>query len=149
MKAITIDAARTLNLDNEIGSLKVGKIANFSILKENPFKIDPIKVKDIKIVGVVYKGNIKLNKMNKLVGGWTETEITPEAEQALDFVLKRMNTAAKLEKIIKVRTQVVAGMNYDIDFKLDNGEIWNTVVFRDLQGNYMRKMNWQMEYLIV
>ncbi|MDE0537067.1 amidohydrolase family protein, partial [Tenacibaculum sp. L6] len=29
MKAITIDAARTLNLENEIGSLKVNKIANF------------------------------------------------------------------------------------------------------------------------
>lgn len=74
--------------------------------------------------------------MSKLVGSWKETKITPEAEQTLDFVLKRMNTAAKLEKIIKVRTQVVAGMNYDIDFKLDNGEIWNTIVFRDLQCNY-------------
>ena len=57
MKAVTIDAARTLNLENEIGSLKVNKIANFTILNENPFKIDPLKIKDIDIFGIVYKGN--------------------------------------------------------------------------------------------
>ena len=69
-------------------------------------------------------------------GGWSETEVTPEVEKALDFVLQQMNTSAKLDKIVKVKTQVVAGINYDIDFKLDNGEVWNTVVYRDLKGNY-------------
>jgi hypothetical protein len=71
-----------------------------------------------------------------LAGGWSETEVTPELEQALDVVLKQMNTSAKLDEIVKVKTQVVAGINYDIDFKLDNGEVWNTVVYRDLKGNY-------------
>ena len=33
-----------------------------------------------------------------------------------------MNTSAKLDKITKVKTQVVAGVNYDITFKLDNSE---------------------------
>ena len=71
-----------------------------------------------------------------MTGGWSETEVSPEVESALDFVLKQMNTAAKLDKITSAKTQVVAGINYDIDFLLDNGEVWNVVVFRDLKGNY-------------
>ena len=64
MKAVTINAARCLNLENEIGSIKVGKTANFTILKENPFKVDPMKIKDIEVNGVVYKGTPKLKKEN-------------------------------------------------------------------------------------
>lgn len=62
MKAVTIDAARTLNLENEIGSLKTGKIANFTILESNPFKVDPMDIKDINVKGVVYKGEYVENK---------------------------------------------------------------------------------------
>lgn len=69
-------------------------------------------------------------------GSWSQAEVTPDVEQALDHVLQRMNTSARLEKILKVETQVVAGLNYSIDFQLDNGEIWSTRVFRDLSGNY-------------
>lgn len=72
-----------------------------------------------------------------LAGGYqVQTTVSPEAKQALATVLAQMNTAAKLDKIIEVRTQVVAGINYAITFQLDNGEIWHTVVWEDLQGNY-------------
>ena len=76
------------------------------------------------------------DRAKRLLGGWNNTEITPEVEMALDFVLKQMNTSAKLEKILGIKTQVVAGINYAIDFQLDNGQVWNTIVFRDLSGNY-------------
>ncbi|APD05623.1 hypothetical protein UJ101_00070 [Flavobacteriaceae bacterium UJ101] len=66
MKAITLDAARTLNLENKIGSIKKGKEADFVILKENPFTIDPVKIKDITILGTVYKGQFHPNKANNL-----------------------------------------------------------------------------------
>ncbi|TAF65326.1 MAG: hypothetical protein EAZ55_08680 [Cytophagales bacterium] len=56
MKAITIEAARSLRKENEIGSIKVGKKADFTILKENPFKINPMKIKDIEIVETVFEG---------------------------------------------------------------------------------------------
>ena len=62
MKAITIDAARALNLENKLGSLKVGKTANFTFLEKNPFKIDPIKIKDINVIGVVFRGLYFENK---------------------------------------------------------------------------------------
>ncbi len=62
MKAVTIDAARTLNLENELGSLRKDKTANFTILEKNPFKINPMYIKDIQVKGVVYKGNYVENK---------------------------------------------------------------------------------------
>ena len=68
MKGITITAARTFEKENEIGSIKVGKEATFTLLEQNPFKIDPVKLKDIPVAGVVYKGRMILNKA-KLIGG--------------------------------------------------------------------------------
>lgn len=70
-----------------------------------------------------------------LTGGWSKSDITPQAEQALDAVLGQMNTPAELKQILSVRTQVVAGLNYAIEFEMDNGEVWNTIVYRSLQGD--------------
>lgn len=70
-----------------------------------------------------------------LTGGWSQSEITPEAKQALNAVLGQMNTSAELKQILSVRTQVVAGLNYAIEFEMDNGEVWNTIVYRSLQGD--------------
>ena len=61
MKGITITAARTLNLEDEIGSIKPRKTANFTILEENPFKVKPMHIKDILVAGVVYKGRLEWN----------------------------------------------------------------------------------------
>ncbi|PCI97095.1 MAG: metal-dependent hydrolase [Flavobacteriales bacterium] len=58
MKCITINAARTLDLEEKIGSIKVGKQANFTILEENPITISPKKIKDIKIIGTIFNGRI-------------------------------------------------------------------------------------------
>lgn len=62
MKGVTIIAARTFEMDDKIGSIKVGKEATFTLLEQNPFKIPSEKLKDIPVVGVVYKGEMKLNK---------------------------------------------------------------------------------------
>ncbi len=56
MKAITITAARTINLENRIGSIKEGKVANFVILSENPLQVNPISIKDVKVLETVFKG---------------------------------------------------------------------------------------------
>jgi predicted amidohydrolase YtcJ len=62
MKGITIDAARTLNQEDEIGSIKKGKVANFTLLELNPFKVDPIKIEDIKVHAVVHRGKLVRNE---------------------------------------------------------------------------------------
>ncbi len=56
LRAVTIDAARSLNLETEIGSLEPGKVANFTVLEANPLDVDPMSIKDIAVKGVVYKG---------------------------------------------------------------------------------------------
>ena len=66
MKAITIDAARTLNLEKQIGSIAEGKTANLVILKENPFKVAPMKIKEIKVLATIFKGKFNIIKSNNL-----------------------------------------------------------------------------------
>jgi hypothetical protein len=58
MRAITIDAAWTLRLDHEIGSIAAGKKADFAILEENPYEVEPDRIKDIGIWGTVFEGRI-------------------------------------------------------------------------------------------
>jgi hypothetical protein len=69
-------------------------------------------------------------------GGWNESAVDQTTEEALAFVLSRMNTSAKLKRIVKVKKQVVNGMNYNITFELDNNTVWNAVVYRNLSGNF-------------
>jgi predicted amidohydrolase YtcJ len=56
LQAITSNAAFILRMDNVTGSITTGKKADFVILAENPLKIDPMKIKDIKIYGTVFEG---------------------------------------------------------------------------------------------
>jgi predicted amidohydrolase YtcJ len=58
LEAITINAARVLGLDHEIGSIRAGKKADFTVLQENPLEIDPIKIKDIDIKATVFEGKV-------------------------------------------------------------------------------------------
>ena len=58
LRAVTIDAAYILNLENEIGSLEVGKFADFCVLEEDPMDVAPEKIKDIPIWGTVLGGRV-------------------------------------------------------------------------------------------
>lgn len=80
------------------------------------------------------KINTQQTVKRQLLGGWTQADITPEVKKALNFVLMQMNTAAKLDKIVEVKTQIVQGKNFDITFELDNRELWRCIVYRDLNG---------------
>ncbi len=58
LRAITIDAAYSWQMEDSLGSIKVGKIANFTILEENPYEVDIYKLKDIAIYGTVFEGTL-------------------------------------------------------------------------------------------
>jgi hypothetical protein len=69
-------------------------------------------------------------------GGWQATEITDEAKEALQSALAKIENHAQLKGIIDVRSQVVNGVNYAIEFEMDDGSIWNAVIYRSLEGDY-------------
>ncbi len=54
--AVTIDAAHAMRKENEIGSIDIGKKANFTVFEENPLKAEPKKLKDLTIWGTVFEG---------------------------------------------------------------------------------------------
>jgi len=58
LKAVTLDAAYSLQMEKDVGSIEPGKLANFTILADNPVTIDPMKIKDIAIWGTVHEGRV-------------------------------------------------------------------------------------------
>jgi predicted amidohydrolase YtcJ len=56
LRAVTIEAAYSWRKENELGSIAPGKIANFTVLEQDPLAIDPMKLKDIPIWGTVFEG---------------------------------------------------------------------------------------------
>jgi len=56
LRAITIDAAHAIRKENQMGSIDIGKNANFTVFEENPLKVDPKSLKDLTIWGTVFEG---------------------------------------------------------------------------------------------
>ncbi len=56
MHAATLGAAYQLRLDHEIGSIEAGKLADFAVLTEDPYEIDPMGLRDIGVWGTVLGG---------------------------------------------------------------------------------------------
>ena len=55
-RSITIDAAYAMQKENEIGSIDIGKKANFTVFEVNPLKAKPEELKDLAIWGTVFEG---------------------------------------------------------------------------------------------
>ena len=58
LRAVTIDAAYSLQMEKEIGSIVAGKLANFTILAKNPVTCDAGHIKDIAVIGTVHEGRV-------------------------------------------------------------------------------------------
>ena len=56
IKAITSNAAFVLGMEDEIGSLRWGKQADFTILGADPYDVGPEDLRDIPIWGTVFEG---------------------------------------------------------------------------------------------
>ena len=56
LRAITIEAAHIIGLEDEIGSISAGKKADFAVLEHDPYEVDVTSLKDIPIWGVVFEG---------------------------------------------------------------------------------------------
>ena len=56
LRGITIDAAWGLGLEDEIGSIACGKLADFAVLEDDPFELGVDRLKDVRITGTVFEG---------------------------------------------------------------------------------------------
>lgn len=56
LKGITINAAYAYFEENEKGSIKVGKRADLVVLDKNPMTVDPMTIKDIKVLETIKDG---------------------------------------------------------------------------------------------
>ena len=56
MRAITVDAAHVLSRDHEVGSIEVGKFADFAVLADDPFECEPANLGGIDVVGTILAG---------------------------------------------------------------------------------------------
>jgi len=58
LRAITIDAAYAIRMEDEIGSIAPGKLADFAVLEQDPYEVPPAQLKDIPIWGTVFEGKL-------------------------------------------------------------------------------------------
>ena len=56
LKGVTLDAAYIMGLEDDYGSISEGKLANFTILSENPLSVNPLTIKDIEIKATIVEG---------------------------------------------------------------------------------------------
>ncbi|KAA1250088.1 amidohydrolase [Mycobacterium simiae] len=56
LKAITINAAHQYYEEHSKGSITIGKLADLVILDNNPVTVDPMQIKDIKVVETIKEG---------------------------------------------------------------------------------------------
>ncbi len=56
MRAITYDAAYVLGMEHEVGSIRAGKMADFTVLRQDPFEEPVENLKDIPIWGTIFEG---------------------------------------------------------------------------------------------
>jgi predicted amidohydrolase YtcJ len=64
LKAMTINVAYQYGEQASKGSLEAGKLADMVILDQNPLKVDPMKIKDVKVVETIKEGKTIYKKVN-------------------------------------------------------------------------------------
>ena len=85
LKAITINAAYVLQKEKEIGSIAVGKIADFTILEQDPLAVDPKQLKDIHVWGNIFEGKIYRNKYKGKVSMYSENTMAKLESNPANF----------------------------------------------------------------
>jgi len=58
LRAITLGAAYTLKMDQLVGSIEVGKFADFAVLDDDPSEVAPERLKNLQVWGTVLGGRI-------------------------------------------------------------------------------------------
>ena len=58
LRAITLGAAYSMKMDHDVGSIEVGKRADFAVLEDDPTAVAPIDLRDVLVWGTVLGGRV-------------------------------------------------------------------------------------------
>lgn len=58
IKSMTIYGARLNFEEDQLGSIEVGKLADFAVLDRDPTAIDPLEIKDISVEMTIINGEV-------------------------------------------------------------------------------------------
>lgn len=58
LRAVTIEAAYSIELEREIGSIKVGKKADLTVLDRDPLAIPAEQLRDVRVIATVFQGDL-------------------------------------------------------------------------------------------
>ena len=78
LRGVTIEAAHSLRMENELGSITPGKCANLTVLGSNPLSVDPMKIRDIEVWGTVMEGRVLPKEPAKGIARTTADALSPE-----------------------------------------------------------------------
>ena len=65
IRAITADAAFQCHMDDIVGTIEKGKMADFVILDQDPMKIDPKQLINLKVMQTWMDGNLVYDALKK------------------------------------------------------------------------------------
>ncbi|MEZ5660036.1 MAG: amidohydrolase [Burkholderiaceae bacterium] len=60
LRAVTIDAAFALRMDDEIGSIVAGKRADFTVLEDDPHQLGADRLREVRVAGTVIDGQVHM-----------------------------------------------------------------------------------------
>jgi len=109
LKAITIDAAYSIQQEEEVGSIEVGKQANLTILGQSPYEVSPGELKDIAVWGTMLEGRVQPAPTASVAAGLTEataetnddTEVSAAAMRHLAQILSHNHMQCALPRDIR------------------------------------------------
>jgi len=87
LRAVTIDAAWQLRMEDKIGSLEVGKLADIVVLDGNPLETDPMEIQNIQVDLTMMDGNFTYNRAEENAKkDVVKVEVTnPALQEAIDI----------------------------------------------------------------
>jgi predicted amidohydrolase YtcJ len=56
LRAVTIDAAQSWRREHDLGSIEPGKIANFTVVDQDPLEVRPVDIDRIAVIGTFFEG---------------------------------------------------------------------------------------------
>jgi len=82
LKAMTLDSAYLLNIEEEVGSIEVGKCADMTVLSQNLFEIPVTTIDSTKVLLTVFDGRVVFDSNSSPIG---EAAIEKRYQVDLDF----------------------------------------------------------------